>query len=490
MSAFGTKKPNADFNLQLTFPSVFSEHYDTPLSYYPEASYQSPFLESSSDLQGDFHMQKMKDAKQKVLDAVQSRKNSDYRASISHCGYYRMPKPVLGQRIYANPSFGNQSDIYSNRPDSVLYGGVLYTTEAQQFGRDKLKDRVKQLNAIEKAKTAFLGDLPIQTEVSSEVSYRSKLDLVASLQAILSHIVEGRISKFAYDEVVHFLRLLFRWAVTANVDELTEVFDYVSMIERELLGYPPNTKESGAVKPVTSSHAEQILTTMQKVREYIRKMISMVNRPVAEKKLASSNFMNALGFTRLTKENPTAEMTRQTMQDEERRTAYKQAREAGLPANAFNYQDDPYFEQERKPPQAPKKRRPIVALDTPQREKMVRNRPYLGEEGEQPYESKSMPSAEMQPLQEAPLPEFEPPLVIHTPRELRLREPPQGPRITDFIPTKYELDRLSREEIITKLRSAKDAGVANSYTPHANTSVEAIRREIKRRFYLPNVFMV
>jgi len=476
MSAFGTKKPNADFNLQLTFPSVFSEHYDTPLSYYQEAPYQSPFLESSTDLQGDFHRQKMADAKQKVMDAVQSRKNSDYRASISHCGYYKMPKPVLGQRIYANPSFGNQSDIYSNRPDSILYGGVLYTTEAQKFGRDKLKERANQLNAIEQAKVAFLSDRPIETQVSPEAAYTPKLDLVASLQAILSHIVEGKISKFAYDEVVNFLRLLFRWAVTANVDELTEVFDYVSMIEREMLAYPPNTKESGNVRPVTNSHAEQILTTMQKVREYIRKMISIVNRPIAEKKAASSNFMNAIGFTRLTKENPTAEMTRQTMRDEERRTAYKRAQEAGLPPKAFNYQDDLAFET----PQM-KRRRPRVApqakLDKPQREIMTMNRPYLGEEGEQPYESKSMPSAEMKPIQEAPEPEFESPLTIHMPR--------QGPRITDFIPSKETLKNASREEIVGALRAARAAGVVNTYTPHSNTSVEAIRREVKRRFNLP-----
>lgn len=398
MSAFGTKKPGGDRAIQMTFPAVFSATAAAdrmPFAYYPDPMTRPPVMEVSKDLQGYYHEQKRADAHRMAMAAVKSRHDSDYRAEHSHAGYYGMPRPVLGQRQFANPSNGNQADIYSNRPVfSGMSGGVLYTAEAQRWGRNKLRERIDQLNAIDAAYQGLqtgttLGESPVQVPVGvpegalpEAVSTKAKVELVATLQSIYASIQSGRANNFAYSDVVKFLRLLFRWASSADEEELKEVLEYVDGIEQSLLGIEAQMLEGeDADGDVVEENRywDEILDTMRKVREYTRRMIGVANKSPAERRAASANFVKALGFARLAKA-PTAESARQQLKDEERDVAFTTARRAGLPVEAYDYEDDPVFspyasryvigserpmEQPVAAPPRRRVRRPIVAPVAP-----------------------------------------------------------------------------------------------------------------------------
>lgn len=356
MSAYGTKKPYGDMGVQLTFPAVFSEAAvieHLPFHYYPDPATRPRVLEGSADLQGYYHEQKKADAHRMAMAGVNARKMSDYRAEHSHAGYFGMPKPLLTQRRYANPSNGNQADIYAARYDQFatrpMVGGVLYTAEAQRWGRNKLRSRIDQLNAIDVAKQGFqlgteLQMAPTQVGIQAEegavaepVSTKTKIEIVTTLQSILSSVDEGRVGSLSFQDVVRFLRLLFRWATSADEQELQEVLEYVDYIEQALLGIQSQQEDD------TSADAEIVdqqkylgttLETMRKVREYLRYMIAAVNKSPAERKSVSSAYVKALGFTGL-RSGVTAEQARQTVTDEAREAKIARAREANLPAQSF-----------------------------------------------------------------------------------------------------------------------------------------------------------
>ena len=361
MSAFGTKKPGGDRAIQLTFPEVFAATAAVdrmPFAYYPDPATRPPRLEEANDLQGFYHAQKRADAHRMAMAAVKSRHDSDYRAEHSHAGYFGMPKPVLAQRQYANPSNGNQADIYSARPAAALSGGVLFTAESQRWGRQQLRNRIEQLNAIDVAKQGLsmgsqfnTSSFPVRVEapegaLPEAVSTKAKIELVATLQSISASIDNGQVGSFAYNDVVKFLRLLFRWAASADDEELKEVLEYIDYIEQSLLGIFAQLQDgldADAAIVRQTQYAQEIYAVMTKVREYVRRMIGVANKSPAERRAASANFIKALGFTKLSTAKKSAEQMRQDMKDVERRAAYDDAEDTGLPEEAFDYKDDEVF---------------------------------------------------------------------------------------------------------------------------------------------------
>ena len=354
MSAYGTKKRGGDVAVQLTFPAVFSataaaEHF--PFHYYPDPATRPKVLEGVADLQGYYHEQKRADANRMAMAAVHARRASDYRLEHSHANYFGMPKPVLSQRRFANPSNGNQADIYAARYDQFatrpMIGGVLYTAEAQRWGRQKLRERINQLNAIDVAQQGFqLGSelqmAPTQVGIEAEegavaepVSTKTKIEIVTTLQSILSSVDEGKVGSLNFQDVVRFLRLLFRWATSADEQELQEVLEYVDYIEQGLLGIQSQEEDTSGDGEIMEEqrYLGTTLDTMRKVREYLRYMIGTVNKSPAERKAASANYVKALGFTRLGK--VTAEQAREEVGFEARKDAIARARAVGLPAGAF-----------------------------------------------------------------------------------------------------------------------------------------------------------
>jgi hypothetical protein len=158
-----------------------------------------------------------------ALAKVQSTRSSATRMASTPNGRGVIPRPVLGQRKYANPSNGDSS-IYSTRQsasaapfhfvDSLtlhnqrqdeMSGGVLRTREGQIHGRKQLNLRVGQLDGIAdavkevglspaKSTTGPLpGSLPgdvEQTKIQLNLAIQQLSDGANEAQAAVNRLVE------------------------------------------------------------------------------------------------------------------------------------------------------------------------------------------------------------------------------------------------------------------------------------------------------------
>jgi hypothetical protein len=358
MSSYGTQKPFGQQAVQLTFPTVFEEAVQgNALAYYPEMTYRPIVLHEANDIQGHYHHQKTMDAKRMAMAKVQSTINSDRYARQYHQNY-NMPKPVLGQRRFANPSNGNQADIYSARqvsfdiPSSggIMRGGVLYTQMAQKWGRQQLRNRSQQLDAIEAEKQGLPYQPPQTMELESE-STKVKLEISQTLQAISASISAGQANNFAFNDSVRFLRLLFRWASSASLDELMEVMEYCEGIEeglRELRSEGEDGNDADRQWLQQNPQLEVMMNTFSRVNNYLRGMIGGADKSVAERKRLSASLVKTLGFTRLPlagKESPEEDAIR--LEELSKRQQQRRAREVGLPSDSFDSDDDESFPSSR-----------------------------------------------------------------------------------------------------------------------------------------------
>ena len=192
IGAIATKKPGGDEAVQLTFPSMYESRYSAynyapryAQSMSPSYLSQQTELPAGDDLQSGYHQIKRQDANRMANSKVTSTLMSQQRALSSAHGYYGMPKPSLSQRRFANPSNGDYGQA-STRRDNVeapfhfaegLEGGVLRTSVGQEYGRKLMLDRIKQYDAINNAKSQFLGtDLydQIQERVAGEFEKSSQ----------------------------------------------------------------------------------------------------------------------------------------------------------------------------------------------------------------------------------------------------------------------------------------------------------------------------
>jgi hypothetical protein len=246
MAAVTTKKPGADRAVQLTFPTVFEYTYAAegiPKAYYPEEESAMPALPEGTDLQADYHRQKQADANRMAMAGVAATKAAERRFLTSHANYYDLPPVVLGQRIYANPSFGSgQVDIYSARRDQgVLVGGVLRTAEGQSYGRQLLQARVAQLDAIDAAQSMQQADSSKLPEVAAstnvdplgETASNLLLELSAGLENIQANIATGQYSAVESKDVLRTMQLLFRVVPSANREELEGLSSALAAIVRQ-----------------------------------------------------------------------------------------------------------------------------------------------------------------------------------------------------------------------------------------------------------------
>jgi len=355
MSAFGTKKPGSDEAIQMGFPEVFAATYATRGGPRPQFTtsnrsdsdsdsgvgsdsdsdsdmdmngLQLP-LPVGQDVQDRYHEQKRLDANHMAMAGVQARKMSDRRAESAAHGFFGMPKPVLGQRRYANPSLGNQADIYAARYDhnptmgsgsgscyeTQIRGGVR-SAEGQTFAKKMLMNRVGQLDIIDRNKAAFLASQPTE-EMPSEASIsqglpenvgkKTMLELNALLQQIADAIYGGlpSVNRYALGDLTRALSLLFRVATVANreeLDDLKSLFDDLIRFNSLAHDIEQEMDEDGghANKDMIQS-GSTMLSLLDKTQQYITKMLGVVNRPPKERAKISSALVRDLKFSKLGK---------------------------------------------------------------------------------------------------------------------------------------------------------------------------------------------
>lgn len=330
MAAVATKKPGGDEAVQLTFPTVFEYTAATeglpmmmygmmpPVRHIPAASLD--------DVQEAYHEQKMLDAHRMVMAKVQSKKSSENYYLKSHQGYI-VPPPVLGQRKFANPSFGAAGvggDLYSARRTAPaaapfmcsgngLHGGVLRTQEGQKWGATRLQDRVAQLNTIEAAQAAFengqaVSSMETPTAVEQGLPSR-EVNLLVEFntyrQSLVDALVSGSLDRFALTDFARMLSILFRVAPGANREELEDMKSGSDTMLQLMDGVAEQAREGydigrrGSSAPQIRRFIANVGSLVEKTAAYVNGMLGGVDLQYKERIALSKNLVRSLGFTRL-----------------------------------------------------------------------------------------------------------------------------------------------------------------------------------------------
>jgi hypothetical protein len=350
IGAIATKKPHGARAVQETFPSVFADTFammGSPQSYLPDQSGHHAPLEQGDSFQSSYHEEKKRDADRMANARVHSTRMMNTRAFSSKDGYYGLPPPVLGQRIFANETGGvfsmnsaRQSHAsapfhYSDAQGSshgqggALLGGVLRTAEGQGFGKARLMDRIAQLNAIEANAGNFSQDprgkisaptssttsfAAVQQKQSSDTGAQAKTELFLLLQNINDSLVgdeteagdpdAGNVTRFTYQDTTRALSLLFRLTPTLEDYDLTDILDLINGINIKLLAI---VEDQDAVSADKYETALSLLTLMDKTEEYLREFARQTTqfgtRTDQEKLQISKTLVQTLGFARSLRES-------------------------------------------------------------------------------------------------------------------------------------------------------------------------------------------
>lgn len=294
MSAIATEKVQTTA-LNLGFPDAYASYYKAhrnPERYFPEVAKPSaPYV---GDAQTNaLRLSRKADADFMANARVASRNISDSRYVTTPHGMGFIPKPVLGQRKFANPETGAMS-IYSARQDigaspfhfvggaldslSAYTGGVLRTKQGQVYGKQKLMARVGQLDRIDaNAKDVgkppakggpVPGALPGDTEqlkIQLRLALQQLIDVVDEAQTGLDNLeaeageeeegeeedseagtagtvnpgavqrklnaTVGNISQFGFQQLYKVMSMLFVLAPSMSEDDLTEVSTKIQYID-------------------------------------------------------------------------------------------------------------------------------------------------------------------------------------------------------------------------------------------------------------------
>jgi hypothetical protein len=350
MAAVTTKKPGGDVAVQLTFPAVFAEVYadsGEAKRFAPTFPLAAPPMREAVDLQGAYHAQKRQDAHRMVMAAVAATKEADRKMLASHANYYGMPKPVLSQRRFANPSLGNLSGAIdsarrtmpgSTAPfrcmsvedatgagngcgscyETQIRGGVLFTKTGQQWAAKKLQERVKQLDTIDaEALTPDALESGVGVEYKTpgdlqEMSLKSQLDMSALFGDLLNSLMAGNtraIAQYALADLAKLTRLVARWSVTATDDEFREALENIDAIYEAVLAQAA-VEQDVVVEGAEADDLDIPMWDLRRVmelvaprvaalREYIQEMYDVRSLTPRDRKAASKTFLKSTGLTKL-----------------------------------------------------------------------------------------------------------------------------------------------------------------------------------------------
>ena len=331
MAGVATKKPGSDVGLQATFPSVFEaveasrqKRGIAVRGYAPTIAQIHGPMPESGDIQGVYHRQKCEDAHRMAMAKVHSTRMMNERSNVSRAGYWKMPKAVLGQRIFANPALGAAGiggDIYSARNalsgggscyETQLRGGVLRTIEGQTWGRNKLRERVNQLNAIASAKSEFINpqmsyapeDVEVGDTRGEPFGESTKVEFNTIRQSVIDSVADGRPDSLALKDLSRLLSLLFRYAPGADKVEMEDIIsgfetmletldDYIDLLE---------------ANPDRADEVTKAFRTLTSMREFTARALDYSRRMYSPRLLyagprarvaASRGFVKSLGFSKL-----------------------------------------------------------------------------------------------------------------------------------------------------------------------------------------------
>lgn len=320
MAAVATKKYNGDRGVQLTFPRNFAEAYDLPYEYFPSNQGRAFELMVGTHFQSQYHEEKRQEANQSVMNGLQARRSADQKLLTGPHNYH-LPKPVLGQRKYANPSYGAEGGGTSTRRDNgqdapfrtveiggELRGGVVRSLEGQNFYKKQLDNRIAQLNRINALSQGFAVEMGSQykTEDNTKSGSVDKVEFFIYLRALMDAIVEGDLSRFTFENFKEMVVKMFNFGPTMTMEDIDDMrYALDNMIVNLRDGLSDNTQGVEEPNTNTLAYSESLLVYVQNMRKYIGEMERGFEMQPREKKTLSNSLRKSLKFERLLRKDST-----------------------------------------------------------------------------------------------------------------------------------------------------------------------------------------
>jgi hypothetical protein len=256
MSAYGTKKEGSDAALQLTYPLNFERAYSFSDSYFPSSSGAPLDIMVGTDEQAQYHEAKRIDANMSVMNGIQANKSAQVKLLTGPHNYH-LPKPVLSQRRYANPSLGDVGFQSTRRDNGVeapfrmievgvdsmmgagLRGGVR-TNEGYDYYRGQLQRRIGQLdrvNALAEGYAVPIGQ-EYETGESKKVGDFDKVSFYTTLEALIDSVGAGDFYSGTFDnDIDKVIQFMVRYIPTLDdtSENQQEIAELIRNIQQDAL---------------------------------------------------------------------------------------------------------------------------------------------------------------------------------------------------------------------------------------------------------------
>lgn len=353
---FGAQKAAADFGfnsigavattkiaqnaLTSGFPSAYQSVYAargvTP-KYFPTVTVSPSTPFTGNDLQSQWHQLKKADADRMARAKVIATQHSRVRYVGTPHGAGVLPPTILGQRVFANPSYGafvtdsarqthssapfhlaSAQSNYTSGSGDTLRGGVLRSIEGQQYGKRVLTERVAQLNKIQQMKQSFVEgrtDAPSVAPADSlrytstqphPIGQSALIELNLLLQSVADAVIGGEdvseilhLSSLTYKDTTRAVTLIFGVVPSMSQTEIDELYATIDLITTNL-----DTMLSNSQTTLPANEKEIALTLQvifSKLRTYTQKMIAGHNLSPKEKIDLSKALVTSLGFAKILK---------------------------------------------------------------------------------------------------------------------------------------------------------------------------------------------
>lgn len=307
MSAVTTKKPGGDRAVQLTFPAEFQKAFDAGYAFFPSDMGHSLDLLVGSDFQATYHEEKRMDANKSVMNGLQARRTMEQKLLTGHQNYH-LPKPVLGQRKFANPMNGVVGFTSARRdqpgaPFAVveggMRGGVVVTPEGQEFYAMALKRRIDQLNRINALAQGFAVPMGqrFNTFNNEKVGAPDKVEFFTLLRGLTDTVTQGDFTRFSFESLKDLVKMLIKFAPTATQEDFEDVIDGLDIVDAAYRKY----ENSPEVNPGSGfeEYGESVRIYVGLARKYVTEMFRNINLAPRDRKALSDSLVRSLGFNKL-----------------------------------------------------------------------------------------------------------------------------------------------------------------------------------------------
>ena len=344
MAAVATMKPGGQHAALQTFPYVFQQDFNAGTAYFPSQTGPAIALMTGETFQGEYHRQKQADAVQSVYNGLANNRAKEQKL-LTGTANYHLPRPVLGQRIFANPSLG-AGETSSARLDTgrgpwhlmetslmpatmnahqmqgsgMYIGGVMKTREGFDYYTANLQARIQQLNAMNSLASGVpvaRGPLTQPTSDSRTTGSIDKVEFFLLLQTLQDSITSGDLTRFTFDNLKKLMSAMFRFGPTADKEDFDDMISSISSIRLDLeQGIEEVAGQENQF--VDSAYAETLILYMEGLNGYVAEMFKNMNLSEKDRITLSKSLIKTLGFTKLQTKRTPAEVVQAVRPGNER----------------------------------------------------------------------------------------------------------------------------------------------------------------------------